>query len=99
MKRFLLLYSGPPAPPNPSHEGWPEWFDKIGDALVDMGSPMKNGVVLHADGSTRDEPAPLRGYGLIQVEDRSQVLELLRDHPLLALGPEYTIEMFEVPRK
>jgi hypothetical protein len=99
VKRFLMLYSGPPAPPNPSHEGWPEWFSGLGDALVDVGSPMKNGVVLHADGSTSDEAAPLRGYGLIQAEGRDEALELLRDHPLLALGPEYTIEMFEVPRK
>jgi hypothetical protein len=99
MKRFLMLYSGPPAPPNPTHEGWPEWFTKIGDALVDVGSPMKNGVVLRADGSTNHEAAPLRGYGLIQAESSDQALELVRDHPLLALGPEYTIELFEVPRK
>jgi hypothetical protein len=99
MKRFLILYSGPPAPPNPSHEGWPEWFDKIGDALVEVGSPMKNGVVLHADGSTSDEAAPLRGYGVIQAESAEEALELLRDHPLLALDPEYTIELFEVPRR
>jgi hypothetical protein len=99
MKRFLLLYSGPPAPPGSSHEGWPEWFKKIGEALVDLGSPMANGVVLRADGSTSDETAPLRGYGLIQAGSRDQALELLRDHPLLALGPEYTIEVFEVPRK
>jgi hypothetical protein len=97
MKRFLLLYCGPPPPPNPSHEGWPEWFHKIGGALVDRGSPMANGVVLHADGSTRDESAPLRGYGLIQAEGRDEALELVRDHPLLALGSEYTIEIFEVP--
>jgi hypothetical protein len=99
MKRFLILYSGPPAPPNPSHEGWPEWFSRIGEALVDVGSPMKTGVVLRADGSTSDEAAPLRGYGLIQAESSDQALELLRDHPLFAAGPEYTIEMFEVPRK
>jgi hypothetical protein len=39
MMRFLLLYSGPPTPPDSSHEGWPEWFSKVGDALVDLGSP------------------------------------------------------------
>jgi hypothetical protein len=26
MRRFLLLYRGPPAPPDATHEGWPEWF-------------------------------------------------------------------------
>jgi hypothetical protein len=99
VKRFMMLYSGPPAPPGASHEGWPEWFRKIGDAFVDVGSPMANGVVVNADGSTCDETAPLRGYGLIQAEERNDALELLRDHPLLALGPDYTIEIVEVPRK
>jgi hypothetical protein len=99
MKRFLLLYSGPPTPPNPSHEGWPEWFRKIGEALVDRGSPMASGVVLHADGSTSDDAASLRGYALIQAEGRDEALQLIRDHPLLAVGPEYTIELFEVPMK
>jgi hypothetical protein len=99
MTRFLLLYKGPPAPPGASHEGWPEWFEAIGDALVDLGSPMKNGVVLHADGSTSDDATGLRGYGVIQAEGKSEALDLLRDHPLLALGDDYTIEMFEVPKK
>ena len=37
MKRFLLLYNGPPTSPQASHEDWPEWFEKVGDALVDVG--------------------------------------------------------------
>jgi hypothetical protein len=97
MKRFLLLYNGPPAPPNPSHEGWPEWFTKVGDALVDRGSPMANGLVLHRDGSTSHETTSLDGYSFIQAEDRSEALELVKDHPFLGLGDEYTIEVFEVP--
>jgi hypothetical protein len=99
MKRFLLLYTGPPTPPNPSHEGWPEWFRKIGDALVDVGSPATNGFVLHADGSTSDRPRALNGYSIVQAEDRNTALELLRDHPLLAFSSEYSIEAFEVPRR
>src|ERR687895_542136 len=99
MKRFILLYSGPPAPPDPSHEGWPEWFGKIGDALVDIGSPMANGVVVRADGSTSDEAARLNGYSLVQAEDRDAAIRLVQDHPLLALGPKHTIEIFEVPKR
>jgi hypothetical protein len=99
MKRFLLLYEGPPTPREASHEGWPEWFRAIGDSLVDLGSPMANGVVLHADGSTSDDAAGLNGYSVIQAEGRSEALDLLRDHPLLALGGEYAIEVFEVPKR
>jgi hypothetical protein len=98
MKRFLLLYSGPP-PVNPTHEGWPEWFDEIGDALLDPGSPMRNGLVLRSHGSTSDaENRPL-GYSIVQAEDRARALEMLPGHPLWRSGPEYTIEIFEVPSK
>jgi hypothetical protein len=97
VKRFLLIYSGPPTPPDATHEGWPEWFRKTGDGLVDAGSPTVNGVVLHPDGSTKDAEG-VNGYSMIQAEDRAEALELLRDHPLLALD-DYTIKVFEVPRK
>jgi hypothetical protein len=95
MTSFLLLYNGPPTPPGVTHEGWPEWLAGIGDALVDIGSPMRNGIVLHADGSTSETATSLNGFGIVQAEDRGQALELLRDHPFLAHGH---IEVFEVPR-
>jgi hypothetical protein len=49
MKRFLAIYNGPPAPPDASHEGWWEWFGGLGEALVEVGSSMTNGVVVHPD--------------------------------------------------
>jgi hypothetical protein len=98
MPRYLLLYSGPPTPPNPSHAGWPQWFRKTGDALVDLGSPMANGFVLHGDGTTTDDAGSLRGYGIIEAEGRSEALEMLSDHPLFAHSG-YSIEVFEVPRR
>jgi hypothetical protein len=95
--RFLLLYSGPPPALAPSHERWPEWFAKIGDALVDRGSPMLNGVVLHADGSTSDATSSPLGYGIVRAAERAGALELLSDHPLWRSGNEYAIEVFELP--
>ena len=99
MKRFLLLYHGPPPSPQATHEGWPEWFEKIGDALVDVGSPMVNGFSLHGDGSASDETTSLNGFSIVQAEDSGRVRELIADHPFVLLGREYTIEVFEVPGK
>jgi YCII-related domain-containing protein len=98
MKRFLLIYSGPPTPPDASHEGWPEWFERLGDALVDVGSPMTNGIVLRSGAATTEDAARLNGYSIIQAADRDGAVELARDHPL-AQGGEYAIELFEIPRK
>src|SRR6187200_1545545 len=98
MKRFLLIYSGPPIQPDEQHARWPEWFQGLGDALVDAGSPMTNGVRVGAGGSASGEAAPLRGFSVIQAADRDQALEHVRDHPLLAPGSEYRVELFEAPR-
>lgn len=98
MTCYLLLYTGPP-PANPTHEGWPDWFDTIGDALVDAGSPIRNGFVLRSDGSTSDVTSPPLGYGIVEAEDRVRALDLLGDHPLWRSGDEYAIEVFEVPRR
>jgi hypothetical protein len=99
MKTFILIYNGPPTPPDASHEGWPEWFQRAGDQLLDVGSPMKAGFVLHADGTTSDAAGPFNGYAIVRARDRDELVELAREHPFLAGGPEYSIEIFEVPRK
>jgi hypothetical protein len=98
MKRFMVLYKGPPTPgTQPIKAGG---SGSMGSATRSSrsGSPMKDGIVLNPDGSTSDDATGLRGYGLIQAEDRSDAIDLLRDHPLLSLG-EWVIEVFEVPRR
>lgn len=97
MKKFLLLYKGPATPPNPSHEGWPEWFASIGDALIDRGSPLKHGFDLHNDGTASDSAYNLNGYGIVQAKDRDDAMRLLKDHPYLSYGEDYVIEVFELP--
>jgi hypothetical protein len=64
------------------------WFDKIGDALVDLGSTMVNGFALHGDGSVRDKATSLNGFSIVQAEDRDRVLDLIADHPFVQLGSE-----------
>jgi len=85
MKSFMLLYRGPATPPDASHEGWPEWFQRLGDRLVDIGSP------LIGDGD-------LNGFSIVRAQNRDEVAELLRDHPFLAGGPQHAIDVYEVPR-
>jgi hypothetical protein len=99
MKAFILIYRGPTAPPDATHEGWPEWFEAVGDRLVDIGSAMFNGFAVHADGSTSDQTADLSGFSIVAAENRDEALDLIRRHPLLTHDSDYTIEAFEVPRK
>ena len=99
MPSFMLLYSGPPTPPDASHEGWPEWFESLGDKLVDRGSPMTAGFVIPGDRTTSDAAPSLNGYSIIRAEDRDAVRELLASHPFLAAGSEYRIDVYQVPAK
>jgi hypothetical protein len=96
--RFLLLYRGPATAPTDSHAAWPDWFNRIGDALVSVGSPMENGRSVRSDGSASESAASLNGFSIIEAEDAEAARELLGDHPLFAAGEDYTIEIFEIPR-
>ncbi len=49
MQKLLLLYQGPATPPDASLEGWPQWFNQLGDNLVDRGLPMAHGRSLRGD--------------------------------------------------
>jgi hypothetical protein len=98
MKAFLVLYDGPATPPDASHEVWPEWFQGLGDNLVDMGSPMADRFVVRSDGTTSDDAASFNGYSVIRADDREEAIAALRSHPFLR-ADEYSIQVFEVPAK
>ncbi len=99
MKKFILFYKGPATPAGASHEKWPTWFNRVGDDLVDMGSPMAKGRVLHGDGSINASATKFNGYSIIQAKNIHAVKSLVKDHPFLSLGNgEYSVEIFELAR-
>src|SRR6266699_4753112 len=93
-EKISTALSGASHTPDASHEGWPQWFHKLGDTLVDRGLPMAQGRSLRGDGSTGDSATSLNGYSIIQAADMGEALRLLHDHPYLSLGNEYTVEIF-----
>ena len=99
MKKYMLLYKGPATPPDASHEQWPVWFNKIGAKLVNVGSPLENGFAFQSNGATINSATSFNGYSIIQAEDTTDVISLVKDHPFLSPGsPEYSIEIFELAR-
>jgi len=97
MQQFMILYVGPPTPPDASHEGWPAWFAKLGDRLVDRGSPLANGFALRDDGSTGSSATRVNGYSVVRAEDPDELLGLLKDHPYLTPGRDRSIEVHLLP--
>lgn len=99
MKKYMLLYRGPATPPNASHEKWPIWFNRVGENLIEIGSPINHGFVLHSDGSKADSATNFNGYSIIQAKSINVVKSLVKDHPFLSNGTgEYSIEIFELVR-
>ena len=96
MTRFIVLYVGPPTSPGASHEGWPAWFAKLGDKLVERGSPLAAASAQRSDGST-DAAGHVNGYSLIQADDMDEALDLVSDHPYLGQGREYSIDVHALP--
>jgi hypothetical protein len=93
----MLLYVGPATAQDASHEGWQEWFENLGDNLVDRGSPLADGLGLHRDGSTSGSTTRLNGYSIIQAKDTDAVPGLVKAHPYLTQDDEYSIEVYSLP--
>ena len=91
MAQFMLLYTGRTPKPNelPPEQsiaminGWKQWGQNIGNALIDSGTPFGSGVDL-IDNGEQAEPLTLHGYAIIQAQDINQALTLAKSHPFLS---------------
>jgi len=106
MKKFLLMFQSPPsameemmkATPEQKAEimrPWMEWKDKMGDKIIDFGSPLHGSKVLNSDGTETCEQSKTDGFTIIQAKDFDQVRSLLKTHPNLMMKGESGIEVFE----
>jgi len=104
MTKYLFIYHAPmtPAdatPPDPEQleavmGQWTAWAGKVGDGMVDFGTPLANGVHVAADGATSPSTNEVAGYSLIEAEDLDAALALAKDHPHL-LMPGCELEVHE----
>lgn len=103
MAKFMLLYKGPVTPMEKISEeqgkkimdGWKSWMGKVGEALIDIGTPLAPGKAQVDDGKVRDA-IDLSGYSIIEAENIDQALELVKDHPFLSdKTGEFSVEVFE----
>ncbi len=106
MTKFMYIYHAPMTPAEatpPTKEQmdavmqqWGAWAGKVGDGLVDFGTPLGGGVRVAADGSTSPSTKEVAGYSIIDVADLDAALELARLHPHLTMPGGCEIEVHEV---
>ena len=104
MTKFVYIYHAPmspadAAPPDPAEMeqvmgAWMAWAGKVGDGMVDFGTPLDNGVSVTPDG-TSPSTREVAGYSIIEAEDMAAALALAKDHPHLKMPGACTIEVHE----
>jgi hypothetical protein len=77
-------------------KAWMKWASDCGNGLVDMGSPLMNGVKLNPDGTSKDSDNNVLGYSILQAENMDGAKGLLREHPHLNWDATCSIEVHEV---
>jgi hypothetical protein len=104
MTRFVFIYHAPPMPegaPQPSSEemegvmrAWNEWAGRVGDGMVDFGSPLAGGARVTTEGTSASD-RQVAGYSIIEAADRDAALALAQEHPHLDMPGGCEIEVHE----
>lgn len=104
MKKFILLYKGPPTPAEMKTKEQGEasdsvqksWIEKVGKALIDIGAPMTGGKAIVDDGSIT-QATDLNGYSIIEAANMDEALRLVDGNPfLMDKTGKFSVEVFEL---
>lgn len=106
MKKFIVTYQAPidaswktqESTPEEMEEGmkaWMAWAQKCGDKLVDMGTPLGNGITVGPGGSSASSASRIIGYSILQANNMEEARGLLKDHPHLDWNAECEIDVLE----
>ena len=107
MKKFIALYHVPGeamaqtmnATPEQQAEGmkqWMDWAQRAGSHLVDMGTPLMNGVALSPGGTVTASNRNVSGYSILQAENMDEAKKLMEGHPHTnGWSKDATIELHE----
>ena len=101
MAKFIYLYRGP-APDLTPEQGsermaaFGAWMEKVGAALVDVGSPFGSGASVRDDG-TEGAAGNLIGYTIVEADDLSTAKALTEGLPFLSNSDgQCAVEIFEL---
>ena len=92
MARFLITYYADDMPQDPqsiaqTRRALIQWAAKTGEALADLGAPIRSTTTISSDGIRDGTPAgPFMGWSVIEAEDSSTAIRLMQDHPFISRG-------------
>jgi hypothetical protein len=104
MTKYVFVYHAPvppadAAPPDPEQVdavmgAWNAWAGKVGDRMVDFGTPLANGVRVTPDG-TSPSTREVAGYSIIEADGLDAAVDLAKVHPHLSMPGGCEIEVHE----
>ena len=105
MNKYLVVYHAPPSfsekmmgmkPEDVMTEmgKWKTWSDTLGDALIDMGTPLGGGMNVMKSGN-KTAKREVTGYSMIQAESMNEAMKLMQGHPHLLMDESCEIEIHE----
>lgn len=104
MAKYMMIYRGEATDLSTMSEdeasavlgGWQTWMEKVGPALVDLGSPFGEGTAVIDDG-TSGPASSLSGYSIVEAGHLSEAAALADGHPFLSEGRgRFAIDLFEM---
>jgi hypothetical protein len=104
MAKFIYLYRGPATPvsdltPEQGAErmaAFGAWMERVGAALVDVGSPFGTSASVRDDG-TEGTAGDLTGYTIVEADDLAAAKALTAGLPFLSDGDgKHAVEIFEL---
>jgi hypothetical protein len=104
MPKFIMIYRGEATDMSEMtpEEGaavlakWEDWMGRVGDALVDVGTPFGPGVSVVDDGSS-GSAASLTGFSIVSADDIEGAKALTDGHPYLSDGGgAFAIDVYEM---
>ncbi len=104
MTKYVFTYHAPMTPAEaapPTQEQmeavmaeWTAWAGKVGDGMVDFGTPLAGGTRVSPEG-TSPSTREVTGYSILEAADLDAALELARNHPHLSMPGGCEIEVHE----
>jgi hypothetical protein len=75
-------------------DAWMAWAGRVGEGLLDFGTPLAGGVHVTSDGRTASTQDVV-GYSMVEADGMDAALALAEGHPHLAMPGGCTIEVHE----
>ena len=105
MKKYVVIYHAPmeaveqlqDSTAEQIQEGmapWMAWVEKIGNGLVDLGTPLAGGQKVTRSGSSPSDKS-VTGYSILQAENMAAAEALVKGHPHLEWAAGCEVEVHE----